>query len=174
MNGVFLRHPVFHKCSDISLLKTRRPYVFIRRTEMSYLFVVTTQMLNFCGRATKISAHYATASLSDSLAFIVLHIIKRFIIALLALPAEDAEQGLCGLRRASVRPFFRRTPLLRVCCCGPGGQEISIDRGGRRAPQQHGAQQHSVRRANAGSATLSAYVVAEHRLVLAVLLYNIN
>ena len=21
----------------------------------------------------------------------------------------------------------RRTPLLRVCCCGPGGQEISID-----------------------------------------------
>jgi len=29
----------------------------------------------------------------------------------------------------------------------------------------HGAQQRGVRRANAGSATLSAYVVAEHRLV---------
>jgi len=33
--------------------------------------------------------------------------------------------------------FDRCTPLQRVCCCGPGGQEISIDSGGRRAPQQH-------------------------------------
>jgi len=24
-------------------------------------------------------------------------------------------------------PSGRRTPLLQVCCCGPGGQEISID-----------------------------------------------
>jgi len=33
--------------------------------------------------------------------------------------------------RLSVRPsrtsFSRPTPLRRVCCCGPGGQEISID-----------------------------------------------
>ena len=31
---------------------------------------------------------------------------------------------------SSVRPYVppdRRTPLLRICCCGPGGQEISID-----------------------------------------------
>jgi len=30
----------------------------------------------------------------------------------------------------------------------------------------HGAQQRGVRRVNAGSSTLSAYAVAEHRLVL--------
>ena len=27
----------------------------------------------------------------------------------------------------SVSLFGRRKPLRRVCCCGPGGQEISID-----------------------------------------------
>jgi len=27
----------------------------------------------------------------------------------------------------SVPSFVRRTPLLRVCCCAPGGQEKSID-----------------------------------------------
>ena len=32
-------------------------------------------------------------------------------------------------------------PLRRVCCCGPGEQEISIDSSGRRSPQQHGVQQ---------------------------------
>jgi len=32
----------------------------------------------------------------------------------------------------------------RVCCCGPGGQEISIDNGGRLAPQQQGAQQRGI------------------------------
>jgi len=36
--------------------------------------------------------------------------------------------------------------LLPVCCCGPGEQEISID-----------CCSNSVRRANAGSATLSVY-----------------
>jgi len=36
---------------------------------------------------------------------------------------------------------------LQVCCCGPGGQEISID-----------CCSIGVRRANAGSSTLSAYV----------------
>jgi len=30
--------------------------------------------------------------------------------------------------------------LWRVCCCGPDGQELLIDRGGRLAPQQHGIQ----------------------------------
>jgi len=55
----------------------------------------------------------------------------------------------------SVRPSVRlsqRGPaaagaLLRVRCCGPGGQEISID-----------CFSSGVRRANAGSATLSADV----------------
>jgi len=41
--------------------------------------------------------------------------------------------------------FCRRTPLLRVCCCGPGGREISIDSGGASRPPaaapQRGAQQ---------------------------------
>jgi len=41
-------------------------------------------------------------------------------------------------------------PLLQVCCCGPGGQEISVDCCTASAQQQ--------RRADAGSATLSAYV----------------
>jgi len=41
-----------------------------------------------------------------------------------------------------------------LCCCGPAGNRLL-----------HGAQQRGVRRANAGSATLSAYVVTEHRLV---------
>jgi len=63
-----------------------------------------------------------------------------------------------SMRRYGVRPSVRQSlpawaaptaanPLLQVCCCGPGGQEISIDccsSGGRRA--------------KAGSATLSAYV----------------
>ena len=57
---------------------------------------------------------------------------------------------LSGIR-PSVCPsvqFGRRTRLLRICCCGPGGQEISIDCGtaSRRrlaaaAAPQHGAQQ---------------------------------
>jgi len=29
--------------------------------------------------------------------------------------------------RLFVQSFGRRTLLRRVCCCGPGGQEISID-----------------------------------------------
>ena len=41
-------------------------------------------------------------------------------------------------------------PLLQSCCCGPGGQEIPVD------CCTAGAQLQ--RRANAGSATLSAYV----------------
>ena len=28
----------------------------------------------------------------------------------------------------SVCPIRRRTPLLRVCCCGPGDQEVSVHR----------------------------------------------
>jgi len=46
--------------------------------------------------------------------------------------------------RLSVPSIDRRTPLRRVCCCGPGGQETSIVSGGSRALQQHGAQQHGV------------------------------
>ena len=42
-------------------------------------------------------------------------------------------------------PSTAANPLLQVCCCGPGGQEMSIDL----LLQRH---------ANAGSATLSAYV----------------
>jgi len=51
--------------------------------------------------------------------------------------------------RPSVHPI--RPPLLRVCCCGPGGQEISID-----CCTADGQQQP--RRSDAGSATLSADV----------------
>ena len=43
----------------------------------------------------------------------------------------------------------------KVCCRGLAGRRYLLQC----------AQQHGVRRANAGSATLSAYVVAEHRLV---------
>jgi len=45
----------------------------------------------------------------------------------------------------------------RVCCSAPGGQEILICCGGAAA----------ARRANAGSATLSAGVEAEHRMASA-------
>ena len=58
------------------------------------------------------------------------------------------------MKRYGVRPSVcvsqqgptAANPLLDVCCCGPGGQEISID-----------CCSSGVRRANAGSATLSAY-----------------
>jgi len=39
-------------------------------------------------------------------------------------------------------------PLLQVCCCGPGSQEISIDC----------CAAHGMRRANSGSATFTADV----------------
>jgi len=68
--------------------------------------------------------------------------------------------------RPSVRPYVclsvpsgRRTPLLRVCCCGPGGQEISIDcctAGGPAVSSNRAAARRAA--ANAGSATLSADV----------------
>ena len=41
--------------------------------------------------------------------------------------------GTGSMRLSDARPFRpsvqsgRRTPLLRVCCCGPGGQQMSID-----------------------------------------------
>ena len=59
--------------------------------------------------------------------------------------------------RLSQHGLTAADPLLQVCCCGPGGQEISID-----------CCSSGVRRANAGSAPLSAYVVAEHWLVCVV------
>ena len=59
-----------------------------------------------------------------------------------------------SMQQSGVRPSVRRTPLLRVCCCGPGGQEISngllTDRWSAAAAPQ--------RRPYAGSATLSATV----------------
>ena len=68
------------------------------------------------------------------------------------------EQGLCN-SRSSIRlslclsvPSSCHTPLLQVCSCGPGGQEILI-----RLLLQW--------QVNAGTAVLSAYTVAEHRLV---------
>ena len=72
------------------------------------------------------------------------------------------EHGLCN-GTGSVRlpvlhtaPFFRRTPLLLVCCCVPGEQEIWIDSGhpAATAPPQHGARTA----ANAGSAMFAAAV----------------
>jgi len=56
-------------------------------------------------------------------------------------------------------PSSRLTPLLQLCCCGPAGRRY-ISR------LLHGAQQRGVQLANAGSATLSAYAVAEHGFVL--------
>ena len=55
-------------------------------------------------------------------------------------------QGLCSGTvsvRRSVPAIGRCSRVRRVCCRGPGGQAISIDCCGRRAPapQQHGAQQ---------------------------------
>jgi len=66
--------------------------------------------------------------------------------------------GAGSTKRYGVRPSVRpvclsqhgpiaANPMLQVCCCGPGGQEISID-----------CDSSGMRRANAGSATLSAYV----------------
>ena len=73
-----------------------------------------------------------------------------------------ASVGLSSVRSSSVClsvPSGRRTPLLQVCCCGPGGQEIPI-----------ACWTADARRANAGSATLSAYSAAEHRHRLTFLL----
>ena len=58
------------------------------------------------------------------------HIICSSTIVLLTLP-HSMRQGLCTVSvRLLVRlsgPFIDRCmPLRRVCCCGPGGQEISI------------------------------------------------
>ena len=61
---------------------------------------------------------------------------------------------------AGVRSSVRPSVLLQVCCCGPGRQEMSIDC----------STAHSSLVCHAGSATLSAYVIAEHRLVLFLLL----
>jgi len=55
--------------------------------------------------------------------------------------------------RPSVRPIRPPHALLQVCCCGP-----MLARDIDRLQQQ--------RRANAGSATLSAYLVTRHRLFL--------
>jgi len=41
--------------------------------------------------------------------------------------AESMERYGVRLSVCPSVPFARRTPLLQVCCCGPGGQEISID-----------------------------------------------
>ena len=65
--------------------------------------------------------------------------------------------------RPSVCPSMAHIPAaanppLQVCCCGPGGQETSND-----------CCSSGVRRANAGSATLSAYVDSYgHRLVICI------
>jgi len=58
------------------------------------------------------------------------------------------------MKRYGIRPYRYPNPPLQVCCCKPGGQEILID-----------CCSSGVRRTNAGSAALSAYVVAERRLV---------
>jgi len=64
--------------------------------------------------------------------------------------------GAGSTKRYGVRPVrlsarfvspIAANPMLQVCYCGPGGQEISID-----------CDSSGMRRANAGSATLSAYV----------------
>jgi len=67
--------------------------------------------------------------------------------------------------RPSVRssvPSGRRSPWLRVCCCGPGGQEILIHyctAGAQQQPQRSGVRQRDVRNAtlsaDVGSSTLT-------------------
>ena len=72
---------------------------------------------------------------------------------LLALPACYAEQGLFFVTVGLWCPCFcpsmgpAANALLDVCCCGPSGLDISIDRCS-----------SGVQRVNAGSATLSAHV----------------
>ena len=64
------------------------------------------------------------------LLYITTNVIAIFV-TLLELPAQYAKQGLCSCWasvRLSVCSIGRRTPpLLQVCCCGPGGLEITID-----------------------------------------------
>jgi len=64
-------------------------------------------------------------------------------------------------------PLACRAPLVRVCCCGPGRQDISIDcctAGGPEVSSSRAAARRAA--ANAASATLSANRnAAEHRLV---------
>jgi len=75
--------------------------------------------------------------------------------------------GTASMKRYCVRPFVCTSVRLSVpawvhsskpaaagCYCGPGGQDISTN-----------CCSSGMRRANAGSATLLACVVAEHRLV---------
>jgi len=56
---------------------------------------------------------------------------------------HSTRQGLCNGTvsvRLPVPSIDHCMSLWRVCCCGPDGQELLIDRGGRLAPQQHGIQ----------------------------------
>jgi len=53
-------------------------------------------------------------------------------------------------------PYNRCMPQQRVCCCGPGSQEISIDRDVAQVDGQQQAQCSGVPRPDAGITTLSA------------------
>ena len=57
------------------------------------------------------------------------HVTRTTRLCLLAPPASYAGEGLRNgaLSVCLSVPFALRAPLLRVCCCGPGEQEISID-----------------------------------------------
>jgi len=85
--------------------------------------------------------------------------------------------NVCGagsMQLSGVRPSVRlsvpschRTPLLRVCCCGPGGREISIcyAAGGQ---QQRAAARRAAANAGVPELTLEAelvtFVTARNRL----------
>ena len=81
---------------------------------------------------------------------------------LLTLSALYAEQGLCnGLMSVrlcvclSIPSIDRSSGVRRVCCWAPGGQEISIDSGGRRAPSST-TPQHWAAAADATGVTFTA------------------
>jgi len=81
--------------------------------------------------------------------------------------ADQGRNGAMSVRMSvcSILPTHT-APILRVCCCGPGGQPMSI------YCCTAGAQQQ--RLTGAGSATLSAYVGSSHRLVTPVITYNMS
>jgi len=96
-------------------------------------------------------------------------------VASLALPAYYSEQGLCICRvsvRLSACPSVRPSICLSVRAWAHGRKPAAVGLLLWARPAGYidrllrDAQQRGVRRANAGSAMLSAYVVAEHRLVV--------
>ena len=78
----------------------------------------------------EIRVHVLTQTIKLTVWVLRIHTMRSVI----GTAAQYVEQGVCNGRASvcpsvcpSVPPFARRTPLLRVCCRAPGGQETSID-----------------------------------------------